>query len=58
MKLWLATAALALVMGCEYYDTRARPLPDSFSVTTLEGKTLRAEDLRGHPVVIHAWLPG
>lgn len=52
-----AFAVLVLLAGCERYDRLDRPLP-RFSATTLDGKAIDSDSLRGKPFVINLWVPG
>jgi len=62
MPRWLHSVALVALFGtsagCEWADHPAIPVPSSTEWRLLDGGTLRAEDLRGHPWVIALWVPG
>ena len=49
--------ALVLLAGCERYDRLDRPLP-KFTATTLDGRTLDADALKGKPWLVNLWVPG
>jgi hypothetical protein len=47
---------LAACGACDAYDPVNQPAP-SLALRTLEGEPVTLESLRGHPVVLHLWLP-
>lgn len=49
---WLLTACGA----CDAYDPVNEPAP-ALALRTLDGKPASLASLRGHPVVLHVWLP-
>ena len=58
-----AALVLGLVLSvggcgaCDAYDPVERPAPD-LKFRTLDGAEVSLSSLRGHPLVLHAWLPG
>ena len=54
----LAAAALALLLAGAAPPAKPLPKAPDFTLTLLDGSTLRLADLNGKPVVINFWQSG
>jgi peroxiredoxin len=50
------TLALALSAACRGYEKTDRPMPE-LGLTTLDGRAISLQSMKGQPWVVNVWLP-